>query len=84
MTKLDLYDVMTNSYSKFQVNISKESREKSGKQKCDGQTDGQTASKLRAPPPPRQAGSRLIKSELIMRGQFFYQHPLSIAGRPYM
>ena len=33
MTKLelDLYYVMTNSYTKFQVNISKGRREKSGK-----------------------------------------------------
>ena len=30
--KLDLYYVMTNSYTKFQVNISKAGREKSGKQ----------------------------------------------------
>ena len=40
--ELDLYHVMTNSYTKFQVNISKDSREKSGKLKCDGRTDGQT------------------------------------------
>ena len=46
--KLDLNDVMTNSYTKFQVNISKDDIEKSGKLKCDGQTDGwtETASKL--------------------------------------
>ena len=37
--ELDLYYVMTNSYTKFQVNISKDGREKSGKQKCDGLTD---------------------------------------------
>ena len=37
--KLDLYYVMTNLYTKFQVNISKDSREKSGKPKCDGRTD---------------------------------------------
>ena len=29
--KLDLYYVMTNSYTEFQVNISKDKREKSGK-----------------------------------------------------
>ena len=54
---------MTNSYIKFQVNISKDGREKSGKPKCDGQTDkwtdGQTASKLRV---PRQAGRGLINT----------------------
>ena len=38
--ELDLYHVITNTYTKFQVNISKDSREKSGKLKCDGQTDG--------------------------------------------
>ena len=37
--ELDLYYVMTNSYTKFEVNISKDSREKSGKLKCDGQTN---------------------------------------------
>ena len=30
--KLDLYYVMTNSYTKLQVNTSKDCREKSGKQ----------------------------------------------------
>ena len=40
--KLDLYYVMSNLYNKFQVNISKDGREKSGKPKCDGLTDGQT------------------------------------------
>ena len=47
MTKLalDLYYVKTNSYTKFQVNILKDSREKSGKLKCDRLT----ASKLRVP-----------------------------------
>ena len=30
-TKLDLYYVKTNSYTKFQVNITKDRREKSGK-----------------------------------------------------
>ena len=29
--KLDLYYIMTNPYTKFQVNISKDGREKSGK-----------------------------------------------------
>ena len=65
--KLDLYEVMTNSYIKCQVNISKDDREKSGKPKCDGQTDGQTdkwtdgqtASKLRV---PLQAGRGLINT----------------------
>ena len=37
--KLDLYYVMTNSYTEFEVNISKDSGKKSGKLKCDGQTD---------------------------------------------
>ena len=70
VTKLDvvLYYVMTNSYTKFQVNISKGSREKSGKLKCDGRThriiDGQTASKLRV---PRQAG-RGLKIYIIPLG----------------
>ena len=54
--ELDLYYVITNSNTKFQVNISKDCREKSGKLKCDGRTDGQTASKLRV---PRQAGRGL-------------------------
>ena len=40
--KLDLYYVMTNLYTKFQVNILNDGREKSGKQKCDGLTDGRT------------------------------------------
>ena len=51
--KLDLYYVMTNSYTKFQVNISKDDWEKFGKPsgrtpsgltdgRTDGQTDGQT------------------------------------------
>ena len=30
------------SYTKFQVNILEDNREKSGKLKCDGRTDGQT------------------------------------------
>ena len=33
---------MANSYIKFQVNILKDCREKSGKLKCDGRTDRQT------------------------------------------
>ena len=61
--KLDLYYVMTNSYTKLQVNISKGDSEKARKQKCDGQTDGltngQTASNLIV---PRQAGRGLIKN----------------------
>ena len=40
--KLGLNYVMTNSYTKFQVNMSKDDREKNGKLKCDGQTDGWT------------------------------------------
>ena len=40
--ELDLYYVITNSYTKFQVNISKDCREKSGKLKCDRQTEGRT------------------------------------------
>ena len=51
--KFGLYYVMTNIYTKFQVNISKGGREKSGKPKYDRRTDGQidwqTASKLRVP-----------------------------------
>ena len=36
--KLDLYYVMTNLYTEFQVSISKNGREKSGKQHfCKGQ-----------------------------------------------
>ena len=63
MTKLDLYHVnMINSYTKFQVNISKYDREKSGKLKCVGQTnrqtDGQTDSEQTKS--PRQAGNGLI------------------------
>ena len=63
MTKLelDLYYVTTKTYIKFEVNISKDSREKSGKLKCDRLTDGltdrRTASKLRV---PRQVGRGLI------------------------
>ena len=43
MTKLelDLCYVMTNSYTKFEVNVSKDSREKSEKPKCDWRTDWQ-------------------------------------------
>ena len=56
---------MTNSYTKFQVNISKDCREKSGKLKCDGRTDGltdgKTASKIRV---ARQAGRGLINVAL--------------------
>ena len=40
--ELDLYHIMTNSYTKFQVNILKDHREKSGKWKCDGLTDWRT------------------------------------------
>ena len=48
--ELDLYYVMTNLYTKFEVNISKDGREKSGKLKCDGWTDGeQTMSPLGKP-----------------------------------
>ena len=44
MTKLELglHYVTTNSYTKFESNISKDSREKSGKLKCDRLTDGRT------------------------------------------
>ena len=53
--KLDLYFVNTNSYTKFQVNISKDYREESGKLKSDGQTDrhtdGQTDSEQTKIPP---------------------------------
>ena len=54
--KLDLYFVMTNSYSKFQVNISKDSREKSGKLKCDGQTDWRTDSEKTKSLPGKRVG----------------------------
>ena len=37
--KLDLYYVLKNSFTTFQVNISKDGREKSGKLKCDRKTD---------------------------------------------
>ena len=37
--KLDLLYVMTNSHTKFQVNIAKDNREKFGKLKCDRLTD---------------------------------------------
>ena len=57
--KLDLYHVMSNSYTKFQVNISKDSREKSGKLKCDGRTDRQS---------PRQAG-RGLKTNWLWNGK---------------
>ena len=40
--ELDLYYVMANSYIKCEVNISIDSREKSGKLKCDRLTDGRT------------------------------------------
>ena len=49
--KLDLYYVITNAYIKFQVNISKDYREKSGKLKCDGRTDGRTDSEQTKSPP---------------------------------
>ena len=42
--EFDLYYVMTNSYTKLQVNISSDSREKCGKLKSDGQTDWRTDS----------------------------------------
>ena len=40
--KLELYYVMTNLCSKFQVTISKDGREKSENKKCDGLTVGQS------------------------------------------
>ena len=55
--KLDVYDVMTNSYTKFKVNISKDCREKSGKPECDGQTYWQT---YREQSVPRKARRGLI------------------------
>ena len=48
--KLDLFYVNTNSYFKFQVNISKDGREKSGKLRCGGQTDGE---QTKSPPASR-------------------------------
>ena len=53
---LDLYYVMSNSYTEFQVNISKDDREKSGKLKCDRLTDRRTDSEQTK----RQAGRGLI------------------------
>ena len=55
--ELDLYYVITNLYTKFQVNISKDCREKSGKLKCDGQTDRQTEGRT-----DRQTDSEQTKS----------------------
>ena len=49
--KLDLYYVITNSYTKFQVNILKDSRKKSGKLKCDRRTDRLTDSEQTKSPP---------------------------------
>ena len=49
--ELDLYYVMTNSYTKFQVNISKDGREKSGKR-----TDRQTDSEQTKSPPGKPVG----------------------------
>ena len=52
MTELHLYFIMTNSYTKFQVNISKDSREKSGVNlKCDARTDRQTNGEQTKRPP---------------------------------
>ena len=52
MTKLelDLYYVMTNSYTKYEVNISIDSREKSGKLKCDKLTHSE---QTKSPPASR-------------------------------
>ena len=41
--ELDLYYGMTNSYTKLQVNISKDDTEKTGKLKDNGLTDRQRA-----------------------------------------
>ena len=38
---------MTSSYTKFQINIPKDNKEKSGKLKCDGQTD---SGEINSPP----------------------------------
>ena len=57
--ELDLYYVITNALTKFEVNISNDCREKSGKPKCDGQTDRQTDSE-QTKSPPWQAGRGLI------------------------
>ena len=42
---------MTNPYTKIQIIISKQDREKSGKLKCDGRTDWQTDGKQTKSPP---------------------------------
>ena len=47
---------MTSSYNKFQANISKDSREKSGKLKCDWLTDGRTDSEQTKSPPGKPVG----------------------------
>ena len=69
--KLDLFYVMTNSYTKFQVNISNDDREKSENGsvtdrltdgQMDGQTDWQTVSKLRVPPASRWGTNNTVYS----------------------
>ena len=55
---------MTNLYTKFEVNISKDDREKSGKLECEGRTDlladwlteGQTDSEQTKSPPDKPVG----------------------------
>ena len=58
--KFDLYYVNANSYTKFQVNISKDCRERSGKLECDWQTVIRTDNERTKS--PRQAD----------RGQYFF------------
>ena len=77
--KLDQYCVMTNSYTEFQINTSKDDREKSGKLKYDGRTDRQTASKLLFPH-KKQVGYLLktkrglgLKSVLPSKKENWYQ-----------
>ena len=55
---LDLYYVKTNSYTKFEVNISKDCREKSGKLKGDRLTDRRTDSEQTKSPPASRKGTK--------------------------
>ena len=51
---------MTDLYTKLQSNISKDSRKKSGKLKCDGRTDRHTASKLIVPLASRYGTNNIL------------------------
>ena len=54
--ELDLYYVVKNSFTKFEVKISKDSREMSGKLKCDRLIDGQTDSEQTKIPSGKPVG----------------------------